>query len=159
MTDAERAYQYQPVKAKEMRLLSIGAGSGWSDELHCTISHVSVWKYYARQSYEALSYVWGDAATLRPLQCGGPKNNGIIYVTENCLSAIRRLRRETETRVVWIDAICINQRDLQERSAQVDLMPDIYSQAEDVLVYLGEHYENSHLAMDMIGGFISIQND
>jgi hypothetical protein len=59
-----------------------------------------------------------------------------IQVRENLFAALWHLRSETETKVLWIDALCINQEDVVERSAQVSMMGEIYSHAFQVQVWL-----------------------
>jgi hypothetical protein len=63
-------------------------------------------------------------------------------VTINLYGALRRLRATAETRIVWIDALCINQEDLDERSQQVNLMGAIYEGCQQVLIWLGDSYED-----------------
>ncbi|KUJ08711.1 HET-domain-containing protein, partial [Mollisia scopiformis] len=91
----------------------------------------------SRPRFEALSYVWGNPNPPNTIEC----NNQPHSVTPNLALAIRRLRMPDGTRVVWIDAICVNQEDLNERSQQVQLMREIYSQAWRVVVWLGEDEE------------------
>jgi len=61
---------------------------------------------------------------------------------------LRRLRYPSKTRPLWIDAICINQQDRDERASQVMLMRRIYEQADRVCIWLGERTESSQLAID-----------
>lgn len=82
--------------------------------------------------YKALSYVWGDASVTLPILV----NEKRYYVTTNCHAALHRLRGVGET-CLWIDAICINQKDNEEKGTQIPLMRDIYSMAEEVTVWLG----------------------
>ncbi|KAH7246640.1 heterokaryon incompatibility protein-domain-containing protein [Fusarium tricinctum] len=83
--------------------------------------------------YEALSYCWGDSTEFRVIKC----NNNGFQVTESLFCALKHLRNKHSERTLWIDAICINQNDLQERQSQVQLMKDIYSKSERVVVWLG----------------------
>jgi hypothetical protein len=83
--------------------------------------------------YEALSYCWGDSTQLQEIKC----NNQGFQVTENLFSALQHLRNEHTERTLWIDAICINQKDLEERQSQVVLMKDIYTKSERVVIWLG----------------------
>lgn len=62
-------------------------------------------------------------------------------------AALRRLRRDSGVRVLWIDAICINQEDNDEKGVQVPLMRQIYQQASQVCVYLGEAKDLDMLRM------------
>lgn len=92
-----------------------------------------------RPKYEAISYVWGaKSGSERVFLLSG----GYLLATRNLLSALRRLRHARESRVLWADALCINQNDLDERSVQVAQMATIYSRASKVLVWLGEEEEN-----------------
>ncbi|KAI0555554.1 heterokaryon incompatibility protein-domain-containing protein [Xylaria curta] len=85
--------------------------------------------------YEALSYVWGAPERPRLVYT----EMGYLTVTENLHAALSRLRDWCFPRVVWADAICINQDDEEERSTQVELMAIIYAKAIRVVVWLEEH--------------------
>lgn len=93
-------------------------------------------------TYEALSYVWGvDYASTEVCIDAMP-----VKVTSNLDSALRHLRRRLLSRVLWIDALSINQRDVQERNTQVRNMDKVYEQATRVIVWLGQvHTEDVHL--------------
>ncbi len=84
--------------------------------------------------FEALSYVWGRHTSWDSIVCDGKD----IQLTTNLAIALKRLRHPTEDRVIWVDQICINQKDLVERSQQVRHMNSIYQKASKVLVWLGE---------------------
>lgn len=58
--------------------------------------------------------------------------------TRNLFGAVKRLRFPNQDRVLWIDALCINQKDAAERSHQVALMAKVYRQAKDVIAWLEE---------------------
>jgi hypothetical protein len=88
----------------------------------------------AHPRLEALSYVWGNPNPPEAILCNGHQHS----VTPNLALALRRLRSPYMARTVWVDAICVNQEDLEERSQQVQLMRVIYSQAWRVIVWLGE---------------------
>jgi hypothetical protein len=88
----------------------------------------------AAPTYAAISYVWGD-----------PKNTVMITVDEknqpvtvNLRDVLLRARHKSDTRILWADAICINQEDLVERAQQIRLMPSIFGNAEHVLAWLGK---------------------
>ncbi|KAI1050150.1 hypothetical protein LB506_001321 [Fusarium annulatum] len=91
-------------------------------------------------AYEALSYTWADdnndASLCQRIFIG--LGNRALPITRNCHQALSRLRRETESLLIWVDAICINQSDLGERSDQVAMMGTIFSQATEVHGYVGE---------------------
>ena len=83
--------------------------------------------------YRALSYVWGSRIPGATIRCDGDA----IVITKNCEHALRQMRDKDKVVVLWIDAICINQRDLKERGHQIKNMGRIYKQASSVLIYLG----------------------
>jgi len=84
--------------------------------------------------YEALSYAWGTAFSPRKALLDGLD----LGITENLEQGLRRLRLNYQPRMLWIDALSINQRDTRERSHQVQQMATIYNTAKGVLIWLGE---------------------
>ncbi|CAH0003359.1 unnamed protein product [Clonostachys byssicola] len=114
-------YVYNPVDSagREIRLLVIQPGL-WSEEITCRLKTVSL---NDGPRYETLSYTWGDNSKEHLIQVDGSR----FRVNHNLFLALRRLRSLDEARVIWIDAICINQSDNNEKSAQVAMMGRIYS--------------------------------
>lgn len=101
--------------------------------------------------YEALSYVWGSEEDLQVLRVDGHE----FGVTQNLYAALNQLLLpDGAVRVLWIDAICINQgagqSDLAERSHQVRLMSRIFSSATSVVAYLGESYPGLYEAIEFL---------
>jgi hypothetical protein len=96
--------------------------------------------------YDALSYTWG----------GTDKNSTVMVnrktfdVTENLHLALQHLRSEDIDRVLWVDAICIDQDNERERGHQVQQMCKIYSQAEEVVVWLGQATEETNILIDSL---------
>lgn len=86
-----------------------------------------------RPRYEALSYTWGSPDVVKGVEINEHRFN----VRENLWAALLQLRSPTQARALWIDAICINQDDTEERNHQVKLMAHIYARAAKVLVWLG----------------------
>lgn len=97
--------------------------------------------------FEALSYSWDAETPDHPILCNGRK----LLVTRNCHDALRRLRSTFFDRLLWVDSICIDQRQLpssvQERNLQVGLMGQIYQRSWRVLVWLGEGTPECELAI------------
>ncbi|KAI1212649.1 heterokaryon incompatibility protein-domain-containing protein [Annulohypoxylon truncatum] len=83
---------------------------------------------------EALSYVWGKPLFDKAIDIDGSS----FDITTKLNDILRSLRHEDVTRKIWIDAICINQSDLEEKSHQVRLMRDIYSKAQKTSIWLGD---------------------
>jgi hypothetical protein len=89
--------------------------------------------------FEAISYAWGDQTERRQIWVESAEDGGaIVRITTNCWNALRSLRLATTERTLWIDAVCIDQANDGERTAQVQIMGLIYTAAEQVVVYLGE---------------------
>lgn len=86
-------------------------------------------------SFEALSYEWGDQRRSHTIILGGKP----FRVTANLWKALHNVRHERQPRSLWVDALSIDQENLDEKSAQVPLMSLIYRRAETVLVSLGKH--------------------
>ena len=123
-------YQYKPIPHSDMiRLFVLDPGTD-HDPLVGSLQSVRIDQ---TPPYEAISYVWGDPTKTVVLVCDGAK----LGITYNLSSALRRVRRVNDTRLLWADAICINQNNVHERSTQLVLMRSIFQDAVRVLVWLG----------------------
>ncbi|KAL8716834.1 MAG: hypothetical protein Q9225_005867 [Loekoesia sp. 1 TL-2023] len=104
---------------------------------------------YKWGDFMALSYTWGD-----PNDCTQILVNGHpLIVTKNVEAGLKQLRNKRYIQQgwkIWIDAICINQRDLKERASQVKRMCEIYTKAWTPLVWLGEQKADTDRALDLI---------
>jgi len=96
--------------------------------------------------YEALSYVWGDPCNTLPIFV----EEHSFPVMVNLHAALSRLRDQFLQRIIWVDAICINQNNEKEKSQQIQLMAGIYSKASRVIVWLGEETPDSERALEEI---------
>jgi hypothetical protein len=96
--------------------------------------------------------VWGSEAdpSFVSVREGGQPSSSRLPVTPNLYDAIRYLRKEDEVRIVWIDAVCINQKDLAERSVEVGRMGDIFRNAIRVVIWLGPESSSSGVAVYLI---------
>jgi hypothetical protein len=108
----------------------------------------------AEPAFEALSYTWGSDETQQvvqvvPLQRSGNRGSQ-ISVRRNVYDALTYLRDCHTPRTLWIDAICINQKDLTERNLQVNRMGDIFHYAQRVVVWLGLASFDSALALRVL---------
>ena len=112
--------------------------------------------------YEALSYYWGtDLAkeSIEILHGQGPSHRPIhLMVRPNLYSALIQLRYQDRPRELWIDAICINQEDIQEKNWQIPLIPRIYSGATSVAVWLGPIPTDSWLARSFIKRLLNLED-
>jgi hypothetical protein len=95
---------------------------------------------------ECLSYVWGPPLNPQSISM----NRKTIHIRQNLRAALEAIRDEVKLRTLWIDALCINQKDVHERNKQVASMGKIFHYATKVLVWLGEAADDSDLLFDHI---------
>lgn len=105
-------------------------------------------------AYEALSYCWRPSNAPKDLFWRG---EACIKIGGNLSAALRRLRKTDKVRLLWIDAICINQEDIDERNAQFQIMCHIYNKAEQVIIRLGEYRRRYNGDMYVDAGFALAQ--
>lgn len=95
-------------------------------------------------SYDAISYAWhqedsgSDTSHFSTISCQQHDREAIITITPNLREALLQLRNPVRSRPIWVDAICIDQENIDERSLQVQRMAAIYRQAEKVIIWLGK---------------------
>lgn len=118
-----RPYTYEPLHQGEIRLLSL-LPNGKSH-----LRHVQLQGSSRSLKYAALSYTWGNDITLLPFECDGRA----LPARENLLHALTALRDACHA-TLWIDALCINQADEEEKMVQIWMMAEIYRKANKVLV-------------------------
>lgn len=142
-------------------------GQDDSPEITCEV-HIICLDDPDHARYAALSYTWGDPMRSkdntilhsddvpepdRGIYCRGRR----LPIGQNLYDALIEFRRKEHTTLdgvwFWVDAICINQNDIEERSAQVRFMASIYSRAFLVVIWLGEADEHSQIAIPLIRTF------
>ncbi|KAK6069176.1 hypothetical protein SCUP234_10824 [Seiridium cupressi] len=107
----------------------------------------------------ALSYVWGQDNAQELLLVRDPRPNSrsnewrILRIRPLLAEALRHLGYTDKPRTLWIDAICINQDDTEERNKQVHRMGEIYSLAHRVVAWLGPSTPDSQYALETMDGF------
>ncbi|RDW75436.1 hypothetical protein BP6252_06578 [Coleophoma cylindrospora] len=89
--------------------------------------------------YEAISYTWGAEVFPETLKFPG----GCLKITESLASALKAFRYTDRDRIIWADAVCINQKNDVEKGHQVAMMNEIYKRADRVLVWLGDGNEST----------------
>lgn len=104
--------------------------------------------------FEALSYTWGSPNNLEEIdvELGATGSEVIpeirtLLIQPNLHTALKFLRLRSRPRKLWVDAVCINQSDINERNIQVCRMAAIYTLAKRVVIWLGPDSHNSGLAM------------
>lgn len=134
---------YSLLQDSQIRLLHLKPATDSDTPIRCSFTTVSL---ADSPCYEALSYVWGDSAHLNTVNLEGFG----VAISSNLFQALCRLRRRDADRILWVDAVCINQDDIDERSRQVSLMGSIYQDAEGVVVFLGQEWDGHDLAFDYL---------
>ena len=127
-------YSYANLNSKlgqEIRIIVLQPGRG-TEPIRCEVVHVNL---EDRPRFEAVSYTWatedGDDIRCATVYLS---NNTALPVTANCEAVLRQLRLLSQERRLWVDALCINQINLNERNHQVGLMDRIFSGAERVII-------------------------
>ncbi|KAN0089922.1 HET domain containing protein [Hyaloscypha variabilis] len=148
------SYTYLPLGSNAIRVLGIHPSPSFAAPISITLQQVSILE---QTLPAALSYVWGDPKDKVPIEIDGK----FIHVTKNCNAALQALRHRTDTKLVWVDAICIDQENSEEKGKQVALMGDIYKNAERTVAWLGPDGSEEDLAkmeedlthaVELIGG-------
>jgi hypothetical protein len=138
--EQKRRYQYQPLHEPDaIRLICLQPCPTLSAKVHCTILHSTLSHYEndTIEHYTALSYVWGDPHLTATISVDGFD----LEITANLDSALRHIRDATRVRRVWADAICINQRDNEEKAQQVRQMGEVYRIVQHTTNFSGEFNE------------------
>ncbi|KAF1836701.1 HET-domain-containing protein [Decorospora gaudefroyi] len=143
------SYTQRILSGRTFRLLHIVPARDQNEQLEC---YCLPYNIDEAPSYEALSYVWGNPDPPTELLCNGQS----IQIGPSLSQALRRLRCQETARIVWADAICINQEDEAEKSHQVPMMGRIYSSARRVVVWLG--HGDAHQTQPSFGCSRNIAN-
>jgi hypothetical protein len=160
---ASRPHEYQPLKdnSSSFRLLEILPGT--EPEITCLLHNASLEN---GPDYDALSYTWNDprptveqiesdalVSKIFYVSCNGQR----LQVGRNLDNALQQLRefRLRDNKValqkyIWIDAICINQSDTQEKTQQVSQMGKIYQGAKIVVAWLGDSDQYTERAIHVV---------
>jgi hypothetical protein len=108
-----------------------GDGNGKDAPIRCETGTVSLSE---NPTYEALSYVWGDPALTRDVEVSGQ----VVSITDNLYAVLHQLRLPDRSRALWIDQLCIDQTNNEQKAHQIKLMRQIYSTCSCCLLWLGE---------------------
>lgn len=142
-------FEYEPLddSKKDFRLLLL-LGRASTRGIHIALVHVCA---EHPPPFYAISYTWGGRAVSRRIPChrayvaqGGPCNplfaitstNMGIAISESVYSMLKELQPEDGLLALWVDAICINQKDLVEKSRQVPMMDEIYKASAETIVWI-----------------------
>jgi hypothetical protein len=131
---------YVPLSSPDsIRILQLHPATEFNDLLEGDFiyrSRIAILRDAYAQSYDAISYVWGEPVFSSMIRLRS--RNIDIKITKKVDALLRHLRKETVSRYLWVDAICLNQSDIGEKSVQVPLMGAIYNEARKVRIWFGE---------------------
>ena len=146
--ESYKVYLQAPIKKelREIRILTLAPGT-YNDILQGSFEVESL--DYDDIHYTAFSYTWSGPISERTIQIG----QAPLRITENLAAALRHFRGPVRPKKIWVDAICINQSDDEEKGFQVALMGDIYRNASRTWIWLGEESGDSDAAIDSIVSF------
>ncbi|KAF7870308.1 hypothetical protein EAF04_004054 [Stromatinia cepivora] len=139
------SYKPLDIDREEIRLLVLPCAG--SDSQMYEFIHVSL---LTNVKYEALSYAWGDLPANKTITI----DQTDYYIRDNLFAALEALRLRSRRRHLWVDAVCINQGDFDERNGQVALMSQIFAKADEVIVWLGKagrDYWGAMVLLDSLG--------
>ncbi|KAL1599606.1 hypothetical protein SLS60_007409 [Paraconiothyrium brasiliense] len=100
--------------------------------------------------YEALSWCWGRAVSDYAVSVTKGEESYKMPVRRDLALALKYLRHKDKSRILWIDAICIDQGNDVERNQQVQMMSRIYTRAAKVCIWLGQQDDESEVAFRFI---------
>ena len=128
---------FAPLRDNEIRILSIPPAAAVGQEntrIECDIIVASLNDPTNQIEYETLSYVWGsDAVSVTIFVSGQP-----VEISKPLYNALRRLQLSDRPRLIWIDQLCIDQKNIEEKTKQVQLMSAIYTKCARCIAWLGE---------------------
>lgn len=132
---------YQPLdqELREIRILTILPGA-YESPIECTLENAP---FFDVEDYDALSYTWGDPQITTEMFVNGHS----FQATLNLAAALVELRARHHFRL-WIDAVCIDQNNRQEKGLQVLRMEAIYRKANRTIVWLGNQEDHSDIAFE-----------
>ena len=141
-------YSYYPLNEDHIRLLVLMPGQQSSEDIFCELIHRNITR--EPPPYEALSWCWGSELLSSTILIRDHGRYLRHKVPESLATALMTLRYPSEERIIWVDAVCINQSHSEEKNVQVPLMSKIYGLASRVCVWLGTPDKDTALAISFI---------
>lgn len=139
-------YDALPPGPNNIRLIRLLPGAN-EEDIKCEVFTYTLRLDRVSALYEALSYCWGNSEDCQRINIKNVCDVGYHYldVTINLYTALKRLRDPDLERILWIDAIAIDQNNLEERAFQVSFMDKIFGHAAYVNVWLGEEEDSGEV--------------
>lgn len=132
-------YRWQPLdkRREEIRLLDLDAATD-NSSLSGKLRHVFLSKR-VKPRYETISYAWGDTALVEKIVV----DEKMIWIPASAAAALHCMRLPQCDRTLWIDCICIDQNNDDEKSHQVSLMAKVFANSLGTLAFLGNDDDNT----------------
>ena len=131
-------YRYRPLLPHDIRLLSFSTGL---EELHIIHTNLNT-----APTYTSVSYSWNDQQRDHDIHVDSHK----LKIIENLRIGLPHLIKKASTQFLWVDEICIDQENEEEKAVQVPLMEEIYTRCQECLVWLGDGTPETDIAIDVI---------
>jgi len=166
----KKRYRYSPLYSDQVRILHLQPGEP-NDTVFVEISPEKLDGDIIK--YSALSWEWGSERAREAIRIKDKGNTDseirMMPIKPNLLAALKRLRQRHKIERLWVDAICIDQTELDdnvdtvkqrnlEKSNQISMMTKIYGMAEKVCVWLGEESEDSAKAVQFIDRLVKLED-
>ncbi|KAJ9612338.1 hypothetical protein H2200_003935 [Cladophialophora chaetospira] len=139
------SYIREPLKETQIRLIELVPDS-WYEPLRAKLHSFDLDNAPA---FYALSYVWGNPEVDDTILLGDQTFKR-ERITANLHAALTQMRRHDTARFIWVDALCIDQQNLQERNHQVQIMGTIFASAAQVVIWLGEATQHSSFGLQTL---------
>jgi hypothetical protein len=167
-------YKYTDIDYdNDIRILKILSGSK-DGTLRCMLFPSALPSSKSRSKYQsypyiALSYFWGIDDPIHPVEmfddtgvrestaAGQLPTGRKFYIRKNLDAALRQFKHPRRDICVWVDALCINQSDVIEKKAQVSRMHEVYSEAQEVVVWLGEGNEETRKTFELLRSILNLE--
>ncbi|KAI3323721.1 HET-domain-containing protein [Xylariaceae sp. AK1471] len=169
----EKPYKYEtlPIQPATIRLLKLFPST--ESPITCSLKS---FKLSDAPRYHALSYTWGDPLDQRLSSPASRRTMSkeldklvttddglVIGATENLLDALDELSASQvntgDQPYWWIDAICIDQNNIEEKGVQVAMMDKVYAKAEKVVIWLGKEDEHTEGALKVLNGLAELDTE
>jgi hypothetical protein len=141
-------YRYSKLKSPtNIRLLRLLPKEIDPENIRCELFEYSLldggrWSHL----YEAVSYVWGSQENLLTIAV----DNQSFQITRKLFTALQHVRDDKLPRIIWVDAICINQKEDTEKEHQIASMAEIYAKARGVVIWLGDVENDDDRALEAL---------
>jgi hypothetical protein len=151
-----RPYRYRYLRPWSIRILYLHPSSNLSDAIVCSFAIHDIESDEC--SYDAVSHVWGPEGEIITIQIADGGRMFPIVVRPNLERALRQIRSASHKIALWVDALCIDQRNYPEKREQIDRMPMIFARASEVIVWLGDGNDDTEMAMKLIPQLVDLMD-